>query len=56
MEGYPLMQAVMDPSLDWIYSAYLEDRRPSWVGAQFLPGILDANLCKNKQTNNKQTN
>ncbi len=23
-----------------------------WVGAQFLPGILDANLCKNKQTNN----
>ncbi len=26
------------------------------VGAQFLPGILDANLCKNKQTNNKLTN
>ncbi len=25
------------------------------VGAQFLPDILDANLCKNKQTN-KQTN
>ncbi len=25
-------------------------------GAQFLPGILDANLYKNKQTNNKQTN
>ena len=22
------------------------------VGAQFLPGILDANLCKNRQTNN----
>ncbi len=22
------------------------------VTAQFLPGILDANLCKNKQTNN----
>ncbi len=21
------------------------------VGAQFFPGILDANLCKNKQTN-----
>ncbi len=26
------------------------------IGAQFLPDILDANLCKNKQTNNKLTN
>ena len=24
------------------------------VGAQFMPGLLDVNLCKNKQTN-KQT-
>ncbi len=26
------------------------------VTVQFLPGILDANLCKNEQTNNKLTN
>ncbi len=25
------------------------------VGAQFMPGLLDANLCKNKQTNNNIT-
>ena len=26
-----------------------------WVGAQFMPGLLDDNLCKNKQTNNNNT-
>ena len=25
------------------------------VGAQFMPGLLDVNLCKNKQTNNNIT-
>ncbi len=25
------------------------------VGAQFMPGLLDANLCKNIQTNNNNT-
>ncbi len=31
---------------------YLDDFITISVTAQFLPGILDANLCKNKQTNN----
>ncbi len=30
----------------------LIDSNQTDVTAQFLPGILDANLCKNKQTNN----